>query len=77
MAVQSVDTSGVAQQHVPAGEGDVESLVRDEHGPSKFATCTRRRRVGLIKVLERHGQLAVAWGRHGSPVPRWILTRYT
>jgi len=29
---------------------------------------------GLIKDLTRHGQLAVAWDRHGSPVPRWTLT---
>jgi hypothetical protein len=31
---------------------------------------------GLIKDLTRHGRLAVAWDRHGFPVPRWILTRY-
>ena len=31
---------------------------------------------GLIKDLKRHCQLAVAWDRHGSPVPRWTLTRY-
>ena len=24
---------------------------------------------GLTKDLKRHGQLAVAWDRHGSPVP--------
>jgi hypothetical protein len=30
---------------------------------------------GLIKDLKRQGQLAVAWERHGSPVPRWTLTR--
>jgi len=26
---------------------------------------------GLIKDLKRRCQLAVAWDRHGSPVPRW------
>jgi len=31
---------------------------------------------GLIKDLKRHGRLAVAWDQHGSPVPRWTLTRY-
>ena len=31
---------------------------------------------GLIKDLKRHGQLTVAWDRHGSPVLRWTLTRY-
>jgi len=31
---------------------------------------------GLIKDVKRHGQLAVAWDRHGSPVPRCTLTRY-
>ena len=25
----------------------------------------------LIVDLKRHTQLAVAWNRHGSPVPRW------
>jgi len=30
----------------------------------------------LIKDLKRHGRLAVAWDPHGSPVPRWTLTRY-
>ena len=30
----------------------------------------------LIKDLKRHARLAVAWDRHGSPVPRWTLTRY-
>ena len=30
----------------------------------------------LIKDLKRYGRLAVAWDRHGSPVPRWTLTRY-
>ena len=29
-----------------------------------------------IKDLKRHGRLAVAWDQHGSPVPRWTLTRY-
>ena len=29
----------------------------------------------LINDLKRHGRLAVAWDRHGSPVPRWTLTR--
>ena len=27
----------------------------------------------LIKDRKRHGRLAVAWDRHGSPVPRWTL----
>ena len=27
----------------------------------------------LIKDLQRHGRLAVAWDRHGSPVPGWTL----
>jgi hypothetical protein len=31
---------------------------------------------GLINDLKRHGRLAVAWDRHGSPVPKWTLTRY-
>ena len=26
---------------------------------------------GLIIDLKRHARLAVAWSRHGSPVPRW------
>jgi len=30
----------------------------------------------LINDLKRYGRLAVAWNRHGSPVPRWTLTRY-
>jgi len=30
----------------------------------------------LIKDLKRYCRLAVAWNRHGSPVPRWTLTRY-
>jgi len=28
----------------------------------------------LINDLKRYGRLAVAWNRHGSPVPRWTLT---
>ena len=27
----------------------------------------------LIKDLKRHGRLAVAWDRRGSPVPRWTF----
>jgi len=27
----------------------------------------------LIKDLKRHGRLAVAWDRHGSPVTRWTF----
>ena len=30
----------------------------------------------LIEDLKRHARLAVAGDRHGSPVPRWTLTRY-
>ena len=30
---------------------------------------------GLINDLKRYGRLDVAWNRHGSPVPRWTLTR--
>jgi hypothetical protein len=30
----------------------------------------------LIRDPKRHGRLAVAWDRHGSPVPRCTLTRY-
>jgi len=30
----------------------------------------------LINDLKRYGRLAVAWNRHGFPVPRWTLTRY-
>ena len=30
----------------------------------------------LINDLKRYGRLAVAWSRHGFPVPRWTLTRY-
>ena len=30
----------------------------------------------LINDLKRYGRLAVAWNRHGSPVPRRTLTRY-
>ena len=30
----------------------------------------------LINGLKRYGRLAVAWNRHGSPVPTWTLTRY-
>ena len=29
----------------------------------------------LIEDLKRHVRLAVVWDRHGSPVPRWTLTR--
>jgi len=25
----------------------------------------------IIKDLKMHAQLAVAWSRHGFPVPRW------
>jgi hypothetical protein len=39
-------------------------------------TRTEEEERGLIKDLKRHGQLAVAWDRHGSPVPRWTLSRY-
>ena len=28
----------------------------------------------LINDLKRYGRLAVAWSRHGFPVPRWTLT---
>jgi hypothetical protein len=29
-----------------------------------------------MKDLKRYALLAVAWDRHGSPVPRWTLTCY-
>ena len=29
----------------------------------------------LINDLKRYGRLAVAWNRHGSPVPRWTLLK--
>jgi hypothetical protein len=29
----------------------------------------------LIKDFKRHAQLAAAWSRHGSPVPRWCRDR--
>jgi len=39
-------------------------------------SLTRLTRRGLIKYLRSHVRLAVAWDRHGSPVPRWTITRY-
>jgi len=48
---------------------------REEGGGGGGGEAGRRREKEeeriLIKDLKRHGRLAVAWDRHGSPVPRW------
>jgi len=72
----SGDRPGRAETVTAPSLGTGARVSRPKCDATAVAPSPPGRRRGLINDLKRYGRLAVAWDRHGSPVPRWTLTSY-